>query len=145
MEKNIINPDFVTDVHMTDKVLSVEQLKKIVEKAEPYIYLKIKKHGFLGSRDYPFITYANFHKSKKCAMSEEIYPAIMKTEEEKNSFPKRTARGVWKRLSFRRFQYGRRKAEEDRRARGGRDVRRGQKQRIRCFRDSGARRIGGCT
>ena len=84
MEKNIINPDFVTDVHMTDKVLSVEQLKKIVEKAEPYIYRKIKKQGFLGSRDYPFITYANFHKSKKCAMSEEIYPAIMKTEEEKN-------------------------------------------------------------
>lgn len=84
MEKNIINPDFVTDVHMTDKILSVEQLKKIVEKEEPYIYWKIKKYGFLGSREYPFITYANFHESKKCAMPEGIYPTIMKTEEEKN-------------------------------------------------------------
>ena len=37
MEKNTINPDFATDVHMTDKVLSVEQLKKIIEKEEPYI------------------------------------------------------------------------------------------------------------
>ena len=84
MEKNTINPDFATDVHMTDKVLSVEQLKKIIEKEEPYIYLKIKKYGYIESREYPFITYANFHESKKCAMPEEIYPVIMKTEEEKN-------------------------------------------------------------
>ncbi|WP_313347483.1 hypothetical protein [Lacrimispora sp.] len=80
---DLINPNFQTDVHCNDKPLNVNEIKKLVDKTEPYIRSKFKNKGFIASKDYSFITYANFDDLKNCGMDEKFYPEIIKNDEEK--------------------------------------------------------------
>lgn len=79
MEKSACNPNFALDIYMGEKTISEEELKKIVEKESPEIQIDFRKNGYITSKKYFFVTYANFHGTQKCALN---YPEEKKTQEE---------------------------------------------------------------
>lgn len=83
MEKeNTINPEFIMDVQWSDKPISTEKLMKHLEKEGPCIRNAFRRKGFITSREYPFITCANFDLKKNCTMDEKKYKEILKNDEE---------------------------------------------------------------
>ena len=60
-EKNIINPDFKTSVHMTDKTISSDELYVLLERKRLEIICAIRSKHMLRDDKFSFVTYANFH------------------------------------------------------------------------------------
>lgn len=84
MGESEINPEFCTDAYSSDKPMKTEDIRRMVEKESPIIQNTFKRNGFIGSKEYAFITYANFHGEKNCALDEETDASIIKNEAEKN-------------------------------------------------------------
>ncbi len=79
MENSVCNPNFALDAYIGQKPISVDELKKIVANDSPEIQIDFKRKGYITSKEYPYITYANFHETKNCALN---YPEEKKTEEQ---------------------------------------------------------------
>lgn len=55
---------FMMDSHYNDKPISTEELRKLVEKEEPRLKGIFRERGFISSKEYAFITIANFYDEK---------------------------------------------------------------------------------
>lgn len=80
---DIINPHFQTSPYMLHKPFSTDKLKQIIEKNEPFFRGAFRRKGFVTSKEYSFITYANFDENKNCGLDEKYQPIIKKSEIEK--------------------------------------------------------------
>lgn len=74
---------FMMDSHYNDKPISTEELRKLVEKEEPRLKGIFRERGFISSKEYAFITIANFYDEKNCGLDENVFTNVLKTDEEK--------------------------------------------------------------
>ncbi len=69
---SIINPEFKTSIHMTDKTISVDELNSILEKRKLSILSAMRSTHMLRGEEFSFISYANFHEEYKCSIYNEF-------------------------------------------------------------------------
>ncbi|MCD7884026.1 MAG: hypothetical protein LUI87_10065 [Lachnospiraceae bacterium] len=83
MNDSLINPEFETDAYYNDKPISSDELLNKIKQESPSFQNAFRKNGFITSREYYFITCANFDGKKNCALDENKHPIIIKSDEEK--------------------------------------------------------------
>jgi hypothetical protein len=78
MKKNVegkesfINPDFKTSVHMTDKIISGDELYSLLERNRLNIISAIRSTHMLRDDEFGFVTYANFYDDYKCSIHNDF-------------------------------------------------------------------------
>lgn len=83
MGKNVINPEFRLGPDMYNKPLNTGELIQLIEKESPYIQGKFKTRGYITGDDYGFVNMANFDLEKNSIVDGNVYPEVVKSNEEK--------------------------------------------------------------
>ncbi|MCI1959748.1 MAG: hypothetical protein LKJ25_09040 [Clostridia bacterium] len=71
-KESIINPEFKTSIHMTDKTISDDELCSLLEKNKLRILSAIRSKHMLRDDEFSFVTYANFSAEYKCSIHNDF-------------------------------------------------------------------------
>lgn len=80
LKESIINLDFATSTYVNDKPFNDEQIKEILDKQGFKIRSSFRENHMLTSKEFSFITYANFNVECNCSLKGDNF---IKTDKEK--------------------------------------------------------------